>query len=53
MQTWNITELNFASRRKDIQKSKHWDSESRNVHKLAAYSFEHVAKQDHVMQLSQ
>ncbi len=53
MQTWNITESDSASRCKSIQKSKHWDSESRNVHKFAAYLSEHAARQDHVMQLSQ
>ncbi len=53
MQTWNITESDFASRCKNVQKSKHWDSESRNVHKLAACSSEHAARQDHVTQLSQ
>ena len=53
MQTWNITESDSVSRCKDVQKSKHWDSESRNVHKFAAYSFEHAARQDHVTQLSQ
>ncbi len=48
MQTWNITESNSASCCKNIQKSKHQDFESRNVHKLAACSFEHAAEQDHV-----
>jgi len=42
-----------VSRCKDVQKSKHQDSESRNVHKLAACSSEHAARQDHVMQLNQ
>ncbi len=53
MQTWNTTESDFASCCKDVQKSKHWDSESKNVHKLTACSSEHAAKQDHVTQLSQ
>ncbi len=53
MQTWNTTESDSASRHKDVQKNKHRDSESRNVHKLAACSFEHAAEQDHVTQLSQ
>ncbi len=53
MQTWNITESDSVSRCKDVQKSKHWDSESRNIHKLAACSFEHAARQDHVTQSSQ
>ncbi len=53
MQTWNIIESDFVSRCKNIQKSKHQDSESRNVHKLAACSFEHVIRQDHVTQLNQ
>ncbi len=52
MQTWNITESDFVSCCRNVQKSKHQDSESRNVHKLAACLFEHVARQDHVMQLS-
>ncbi len=39
--------------RHDFNKSKHQDSESRNVHKLTACLSEHVAKQDHVTQLSQ
>ena len=53
MQTWNITELDFASCCKDIQKSKHWDFESKNVHKLAACSSEYAARQNHVTQLNQ
>ena len=53
MQTWNITESDSASRCKDVQKSKHQDSESRNVHKFTACSFDHAARQDHVTQLSQ
>ncbi len=53
MQTWNTTKSDSASRCKDVQKSKHWDFESRNVHKLAACSFEHAARQDHVTQSSQ
>ncbi len=53
MQTWNTTESDSASRCKDVQKSKHQDSESKNVHKLAACSFEHAARQDHITQLSQ
>ena len=52
MQTWNTTESDFASRCKSVQKSKHQDFESRNVHKLVACSFEHAARQDHVTQLS-
>ncbi len=52
-QTWNITESDSALHCKNVQKSKHWDSESRNVHKLAACSSEHAARQDHVTQLSQ
>ncbi len=48
MQTWNITESDFASRCKDVQKSKHWNSESRNVHKFIACSFEHAARQNHI-----
>ncbi len=38
---------------RNIQKSKHQDAESKNVHKLAACSSEHAAKQDHVTQSSQ
>ncbi len=53
MQTWNTTESDSALCCKDVQKSKHQDSESRNVHKFAACSFEHAARQDHVTQLSQ
>ena len=53
MQTWNTTESDSVSRCKNVQKSKHQDSESRNVHKFAAYSSEHAARQDHVTQLSQ
>ncbi len=52
MQAWNTIESDSASHCKDVQKSKHQDSESRNVHKLAACSFEHAARQDHVTQLS-
>ncbi len=32
--------------------NKHQDSESRNVHKLAACSSEHAVRQDYIMQLS-
>ncbi len=53
MQTWNTTESDSVSRHRNVQKSKHQDFESRNVHKLAACSSEHAAKQDHVTQLSQ
>ncbi len=53
MQTWNITESDFASRCKDVQKSKHQDFESRNVYKLTACSSEHAARQDHITQSSQ
>ena len=53
MQTWNITESDSASRCRSIQKSKHQDFESRNVHKLAACSSEHAARQDHITQLNQ
>ncbi len=53
MQTWNTTESDSASRHKNVQKSKHWDSKSRNVHKLAAYLSEHAARQDHITQLNQ
>ena len=53
MQTWNTTESDFVSRCKDVQKSKHQDSKSRNVYKLAACSFKHAARQDHVTQLNQ
>ena len=52
MQTWNITESDSASCCKNIQKSKHWDSESKNVHKFAVCSSEHAARQDHVTQLN-
>ncbi len=52
MQTWNIIKSDSVSCCKNVQKSKHWDFESRNVYKLVACSFEHAAKQDHVMQLS-
>ena len=52
MQTWNTTESDSASRCRNVQKSKHQDSESRNVHKFAACSFEHAARQDHIMQSS-
>ena len=53
MQTWNITKSDSVSCCKDVQKSKHRDFESRNVHKFAACSSEHAARQDHVTQLSQ
>ncbi len=53
IQTWNITELNSASHCKNVQKSKHQDFESRNVHKLIACLSEHAARQDRVMQLNQ
>ncbi len=53
MQTWNTIELDSASRCKDIQKSKHQDSESRNVYKFATCSFKHAARQDHITQLNQ
>ncbi len=49
-QAWNTTESGPASRRRDVQKSKHRDPGSRNVHKLAACSSEHAARQDHVTQ---
>ncbi len=52
MQTWNTTESDSASRCRNVQKSKHQDSESRNVHKFAACLFEHAARQDHIMQSS-
>jgi len=52
-QTWNTIESDSVSHYKNVQKNKHWDSESRNVHKLAACSSEHAARQDHVTQLSQ
>ncbi len=52
MQAWNTIELDSASHCKDVQKSKHQDSESRNVYKLAACSSEHAARQDHVTQSS-
>jgi hypothetical protein len=53
MQTWNVTKLSFASHCKSIQKSKHWNFKSRNVHKFATCLFEHAAKQDHGTQLNQ
>ncbi len=53
MQTWNITKSNFVSCCKDVQKSKHQDSESKNVYKFAACSFEYAARQNHIMQLNQ
>ncbi len=53
MQTQNTTESDFTSRHKNVQKSKHQDSESRNVHKLTACLFEHAARQSHVTQLNQ
>ncbi len=53
MQTWNIIESDSASCCKNVQKSKHQDSESRNVHKFTACSFEHTAKQDYITQLNQ
>ncbi len=53
MQTWNTTESDSASCCKNIQKSKHQDFESKNVYKLAACSYEHAARQDHVTQLNQ
>ncbi len=53
MQTWNITESDSASRCKNVQKSKHQDFESKNVHKFTACSSEHAARQDHVTQSSQ
>ncbi len=53
MQTWNIIESDSASHCKNIQKSKHWNSESKNVHKFAACSFEYAARQIHVTQLNQ
>ncbi len=52
-QTWNITELDSASHCRSVQKSKHQDSESRNIHKFVACSSEHAARQDHVTQSSQ
>ncbi len=53
MQTWVVTESDFASRHRDVQKNKHQNFESRNIHKLVAYSSEHAARQDHVTQSSQ
>ncbi len=53
MQTWNIIKSDSTSRCRSIQKSKHRDSESRNVYKFAACLSEHAARQDHVTQLSQ
>ncbi len=52
MQTWNITESDFASCCKKFQKSKHQDSESRNIYKFTACSFKHAARQDNITQLS-
>ena len=53
MQTRNTSESNSVSRNRSIQKSKHWNSEGRNVHKLATCSFEHVTRQDHATQSNQ
>ncbi len=53
MQIKNTLESDSASRSRSIQKSKHWNFEGRNVHKLITCSFEHAIKQDHAMQLSQ
>ena len=53
MQTRNISESDFASRSRSIQKSKHQNSRDRNIHKLATCLFEHATKQDHATQLSQ
>ncbi len=53
MQTWNTIESDSASCCRNVQKSKHQDSESKNVYKLAACSFEHAARQDHITQLNQ
>ncbi len=52
MQTWNTTESDSASHHKNVQKNKHQDFESKNIHKFAACSFEHTTRQDHVMQLN-
>ncbi len=53
MQTWNVTELDSLPGYKCIQKSKHQNFESRNVHSFTACSFEHTARQDHATQLNQ
>ncbi len=52
MQIRNTSKLDFASCDRSIQKSKHWNFKDRNVHKLATYSSEHAARQDHAMQSS-
>jgi len=53
MQTKNTSESNSVSRSKSIQKSKHWNSKDRNIHKFATDLFEHVIEQDHATQSSQ
>ncbi len=53
MQIKNTSELDSASRSRSIQKSKHWNSRDRNIHKLATCLFEHATEQDHATQLNQ
>ncbi len=53
MQTRNTLKSDSALHSRSIQKSKHWNSENRNVYKLATCSFEHATRQDYATQLSQ
>ena len=53
MQTRNTSESDFASRSKNIQKSKHQNFKDRNIHEFATCSSEHVTEQDHTTQSSQ
>ncbi len=52
MQIKNTSESNSVSRNRSVQKSKHWNFENRNIHKLITCSFKHVIKQDYATQLN-
>ncbi len=53
MQTKNTSKSNSVSYSRSIQKSKHWNSRDRIIHKLATCLSEHATEQDHATQLSQ
>ncbi len=53
IQTRNTSESDSVSCSRSIQKSKHWNSKDRNIHKLATCSSEHATEQNHATQLNQ
>jgi len=48
MQIKNISESDFASYSRSIQKSKHWNFKDKNIYMFITCSSEHATKQDHV-----